>query len=222
MVIYGVAARDRARIMKVGAITLVAMTTLIVCLSIASSSLLPVLNAKAASIVFRNPDTPVSSDPAVARVGNPTGNNEWRLRVWRQTIGTSIQKNFVFGEGFGRPAVAGTRDGEILGITDQRVQVHNGYLTYLLREGIVGLLLFLALVAPAFARAIRGARNFEARHHRMFALALCGALCVYLVDIAFGVIVEGPMAGIPFWLLVGLAYLLPDGVRLRPSSAYRI
>ena len=58
-----------------------------------------------------------------------------------------LQHELLLGEGFGRPAVKDTAVGDLLDITDSRVQVHNAYLTVLMREGILGLIVFFALVA---------------------------------------------------------------------------
>ncbi len=225
MMIWLVSTRDRRRIATVGSIMFLAATTSLLLLSLQGSPVVPALSKKASSIFFKRGDPSGGTPSTAPSIGNPVANNEWRLKVWNQTIHQRIAKSILVGEGFGPPAVAGTKVGNDLHITDRRVQVHNGYLTYLMREGIAGLLAFVVLVLTACNRTVRGARNLEAGLNRTFALALFGALCIYLVDIAFGVIIEGPMAGIPFWLLIGAAFVLPNrsqiasGRRRHPEKA---
>lgn len=155
---------------------------------------------------------------------DPVANSAWRLTAWSETWDRRIRPNIVFGEGFGRPALDGTtiliEDPAIR--DDPRVQVHNGYLTFLLREGVVGLSLFLAFVLLPLRRCIVAARRLPEPEDRLLAMGIAGAILVYLVDIGFGVVIEGPMTALPFWSLVGAGYAAAAYVPLTHPSRHRI
>ena len=72
------------------------------------------------------------------------------------------------------------------------------------RLGFVGLLAFLAIVIQIVLLAIRYAS--EVRKTKSFGsgLALWTALIIILLSACFGVVLEGPMAAIPFWTFLGL------------------
>jgi O-antigen ligase len=203
VVILLISIEKQRRVLSALGATAVTALAVGVLLTFQGSNLPAIFSVKVSSIFFHE-------SSATAAIGvDPVANSYWRLKVWHQTWDTRIGHNLLVGEGFGRPAVAATSLGNVLHVTDSRVQVHNGYLSYLMREGLVGLLAFLAVAGGALVRAIHNARHSADKMQRTFALTLVGALCVYLVDLGLGVIIEGPMGGIPFWFLVGLAYVLP-------------
>ena len=213
VVILLISIEKQRRVLSVLGATAVTALAVGVLLTFQGSNLPAIFGVKVSSIFFHE-------SSATAAIGvDPVANNYWRLKVWHQTWDTRIGHNLLIGDGFGRPAVAGTSLGNVLHITDSRVQVHNGYLSYLMREGLVGLLAFLAVAGGALVRAIHNARHSADKVQRTFALALVGALCVYVVDIGLGVIIEGPMGGIPFWFLVGLAYVLPRAPKSTATGA---
>jgi O-antigen ligase len=188
---------DRARWARATVVGGIVACALVTVLAFTDTRANRILQAELASLAFRASDD--SAD-------NPIGNARWRLTAWNDLVHGRIADNPLVGEGFGRPAL----ETSSVSAPDERVQVHNGYLTYLLREGIAGLSLFLLLVGSAVVRCVRTARFGGEGRERAFALAVLGALCVYLGNIAFAVIIEGPMSAIPFWLLIGVALALPD------------
>jgi O-antigen ligase len=195
---------DRTRLTR-GAVVLAYALVLAASLSAASNARpYRVLESEVSSLLFHSSD---------ASVDNPVGNAKWRLTAWQETLDGRVQDNPVLGEGFGRPAL----DGTSVTRADQRVQLHNGYLTYLLREGIVGLALFLFLTTTALVRCARAAQGSRDPAVRGVSLAVLGSIVVYLGNIGFAVIVEGPMGGIPFWLLVGMGLAMPR-LAVRGSS----
>jgi hypothetical protein len=209
--------RALAMLAVIGVATLAALTT-------AGSPLADELASEAQSFLFK------SAEQTVAATGdNPVGNAEWRLTAWSETWANRIAPNLAVGEGFGRPALQGTSlASEAALLEDTRVQIHNGYLTYLLRGGVLGLGLFLLCVLPPFVALCSFARRSRDRSSRLFALGLVGAVSVYLGDIAFAPVLEGPMGGIPFWFLVGtlhaavLAIRRSEAVvRVAPPTPYR-
>ena len=141
-----------------------------------------------------------------APVGVGTAN--WRIGTWTNALENRLSReNVLLGEGLGVPAFR-----ELIGREGfDRVPFHNGYITYLVKEGIVGLATFLALVLPAAVRAARLARARQTftRSERMFALAVLGGIMVFMGNMMFAAVVETPTAAAAFWLLVGVAYTLP-------------
>jgi hypothetical protein len=203
-----VSSRERGRMLRIGVTTIVALALGVVTLSSVDSHLVSKLTGKAQSFLFHESSTSAT----------PIANSKWRIRIWKQTIHDRIEPNLIAGEGFGRPAVAGTPVGDQVHITDPRTQVHDGYLTYLMRTGLIGFGCFAVLVLIALSRAARAAQRLSRPEERLFALAVFCAICLYLVNIAFGVIVEGPMGGIPFWLFVGTAFFLPRPGQSKQAS----
>lgn len=203
--VWAVARRERATIMRrLAGIASVAILVLGGFAVVAEEYVRPAV-ADAMSFVV-----PSAVEPS-AEVGDPVGNSRWRLDVWRTGWDNRIRENVLVGEGFGRPALVETSasaDG------DERTQFHNGYLSYLLREGLVGLVLFFAIVAVAVSRLVGTVRGPHSPVDRMAALGLAGGIFLYLGNAAFAVILEGPMGGILFWLLLGCAFVRPsDGSR---------
>jgi O-antigen ligase len=200
--LWAVARLDRARLARVATVGVISAAALLTVLALADARAPRLLQAEVVSFLFR---------PSEDSADNAVGNARWRLTAWNDLIDGRIRDNVVFGEGFGRPAL----EESSVTANDERVQAHNGFLTYALREGLVGLAIFLLLVGAGLARCVRAARLTDSARERAFALALLGALCVYLGDIAFAVVIEGPMGGIPFWLLVGLTFMLAPAPQFR-------
>jgi O-antigen ligase len=92
----------------------------------------------------------------------------------------------------------------------RRTPFHNDYLTFLVKEGLVGLIAFCVLIGSAVTRTVFAARApLLDRDDRLFGLAMLGALMVYLGNMVFAPIIVLPYAATLFWLLVGAAFVLP-------------
>jgi hypothetical protein len=200
---------ERSRVVRALATLAVLGVTTLAALTTVGSPLADELASEAQSFLF------TSEEQTIAATGdNPVGNAEWRLTAWSETWTNRIVPNLATGEGFGRPALEGTSLAtEAALLEDTRVQIHNGYLTYLLRGGVLGLGLFLLCVFPPFVALCSFARRSRDRSSRLLALGLVGAVSVYLGDIAFAPVLEGPMGGIPFWFLVGTLHAATLAIR---------
>jgi O-antigen ligase/GT2 family glycosyltransferase len=88
-------------------------------------------------------------------------------------------------------------------ITERPVVVHNTYLQYLAETGLVGLLLFLTLVALSLAASLRAASIFEARGDHSFA-DLSRAIFLALVALLAAGFFFSSGIDNKLWLLLGL------------------
>lgn len=138
-------------------------------------------------------------------------NNRFRLVWWRTIASRVLDENPVFGLGFGYDL---SRDFvstyELIGDDFNTRSPHNILFTILGRMGFVGLALFLGLFAAMTARTLAAARAARRRTEGgERALALWCACWVILVSACFGVVLEGPMGAVVFWILLGLASATP-------------
>ncbi|MDD3179873.1 MAG: O-antigen ligase family protein [Opitutaceae bacterium] len=133
-------------------------------------------------------------------------NNRFRLVWWRQVLQETFAGGPIFGLGWGYDLAAGFSR-EYFGLEDESFTVrspHNILITLFGRSGFLGLASFLAVVAAGAAQgfgAIRRHRDSPA--YGTVALWTGGGL--YFVCACFGVVLEGPMGAIPFWIILGLA-----------------
>lgn len=193
------ARRDRGKVVRSGAFLGLAATVTLLTLTALGSPYASRLENEARSLLFSQ-----SLDEVAATGDDPERNARWRITAWSEVWEARIKPNLLVGEGFGRPALEGTTLATAKDIReDPRVQLHNGYLSYLLRAGVVGLALFFAFVLPPMVRLGRRARSAADRRERMLSLAVLGSLVLFMGDIALAPVIEGPMGGIPFWFLVG-------------------
>lgn len=135
--------------------------------------------------------------------GHKGDNNRFRLIWWNKVIEETWQENPVFGRGFGADLAAGFVQ-EYYPDSDEQFSArspHNVSLTIFGRMGLVGLALWLIVLA---ALARRGWHTLR-RQDDPAGWALWGSLAIVLVSASFGVVLEGPMGAVPFWILAGLA-----------------
>ena len=138
---------------------------------------------------------------------------EWRLRWWRTIVGYTFGgEHFLFGKGFG--VNLANADGFRVDAEGALRSPHNAHLTVLARAGVPVFLLWLAVqglwiatVARARRRAKRAGRDAWAAFFTVCAVFWVAAL----VNGSFDVYLEGPMGGVWFWTVFGLAMA---GVRL--------
>ena len=134
--------------------------------------------------------------------GYKVDNNRFRL-VWWRTVATDVwNKNPVFGLGFGHDLSA-----TFLREYDQELgeefvarSPHSVAVSALGRLGFAGLGVWLAFGVVFVQRAWRGLGQGDCK-----AAGLWGALIVVATSSLFGVVLEGPMGAVPFWVLLGLA-----------------
>jgi O-antigen ligase len=132
-------------------------------------------------------------------------NNEFRRAFWKIMVDETTTKNPLLGMGFGYNFLPRFEAYYNRGGWEGLRSPHNIFITMYGRLGAVGVLLFGLLAGLIFRDAIRAA--IQVRQGRLARLDLaywCGTV-VFLVSGTFGVVLEGPMGGIPFWTFLGLA-----------------
>ena len=130
-------------------------------------------------------------------------NNRFRLVWWRNVAVETLRTNPTFGLGFGHDLAAGfvreyyPESGEEFATRSP----HNIAVTAFGRLGLVGVLVWAALCFEIVRR------TWRAMHASPEPLgwALWSAVLMILVSATFGVVLEGPMGAVPFWVLLGLA-----------------
>jgi O-antigen ligase len=137
------------------------------------------------------------------------GNNEFRRAFWKTMIEQTTRTNPIFGLGFGYDFLPQFESYYARGSWEGLRSPHNYFVTVYGRMGVVGLLIFGAIVVLMVRHAFVAAVMVRTR--RMAATDFsywCGAL-VLLISGTFGVVLEGPMGAIPFWVFLGLAFSSP-------------
>lgn len=135
------------------------------------------------------------------------GNNEFRAAWWKSVIDETNDKSPVVGLGFGYD-LAKRFLLEYSAVNPYEFDTrspHSILLTVYGRMGIVGILAFSVMVFCIFRAALRCAAAIRSRKLPPADISLwCGAVAI-LVTSCFGVMLEGPMAAIVFWSLLGMA-----------------
>jgi hypothetical protein len=135
----------------------------------------------------------------------------WRVKWWETIIDYTFNGPYFWaGKGFG--VSLAMADGFVVGL-DGNPNVpllrspHNCHFTILARTGVPGLALWLLTVASwsaaMVASMIRARLRGDQAWANFFVLVFCYALG-FLIDATFDVTLEGPMAGIWFWSLIGV------------------
>jgi len=132
-----------------------------------------------------------------------TSTVEWRVEWWREIAGYTFGgPHLVGGKGYG--INLNVDDGHF-GPVDLR-SPHNGHMTVLARSGVVGLLLWLAVLGSWFWMALAGwyrARLAGDNSWTAVWAFLIAYAVAFLVNASFDVYLEGPMGGIWFWCVFG-------------------
>lgn len=134
-------------------------------------------------------------------------NNDFRLVWWKLVLRETWTTNRWFGLGFGYDLQS--RFVEVYYPTDpddfSTRSPHNVLLTIFGRTGLIGAILFggvmLAMIRDTWRLARRGIN--ENLGLQLFAWAI-------LVSACFGVVLEGPMGAVVFWITLGLANSFPE------------
>lgn len=156
----------------------------------------------------------VADDSRIARQAGDTA--EWRLAWWGALMDevTSSPRTLLVGLGFG-PDLAAI--GQIPQSTSRPVRSpHNIVMTLLARTGVLGLGLWLALQTVWLRTLLGGARD-ASRHPEPGAADWMLWLLTYplatLVVASFGVVLEGPYGGIPYFLVLGMGVRAAEQAR---------
>ncbi|MDB4473831.1 O-antigen ligase family protein [Opitutaceae bacterium] len=153
---------------------------------------------------------------AVVSVTDPTGqgvyrgaessvkgdNNLFRWVWWKLAISEAWHSSPIFGLGFGYDISAQFSREYFAGMANDFTarSPHSIFVTVFARMGLVGLSLFLGIVALVFHYTRNALISSES--HELGAWA--GAWAI-LASASFGVVLEGPMGAIVFWILLGIA-----------------
>jgi hypothetical protein len=139
-------------------------------------------------------------------------NSRFRIAWWTAVVEEVYERNLFFGIGFGEPIALKrfVSTYELpLDIEDDEAVVrspHSIAFTLFGRFGLVGaawVLVFLGAIINLAWRSVRAVHRGVMSYSDLTALAVA---LVVLVTSMFGVVMEGPMGGIPFWTFLGLAY----------------
>lgn len=134
-------------------------------------------------------------------------NKEWRLNWWDEVVGYTFHGPYFWtGKGFG---INLADDDGFQVWRDQSLRSpHSIHMTFLARMGVPGLVLWLALQASWIGSIVFSyLRARRARDQRWAGLFLFfgGFYVASLINASFDVYLEGPMGGIWFWAMFGLA-----------------
>ncbi len=135
-------------------------------------------------------------------------NNRFRLVWWRNVAEETLTTSPVFGLGFGADLARGFVQEYYPEAGDDfsARSPHNIYMTMLGRMGLIGVGILLAIYFMQFRTTLRTARAARRDPGLQDALTLQAACWVVMVSSCFGVVLEGPMGAIPFWIMLGLAH----------------
>jgi hypothetical protein len=164
---------------------------------------------------FPGNDRDVSFQQFTERVASTAGSDvdqdlentkAWRLTWWAKIVSYTLGGEFRWG-GKGYGINVAVDDGFVSGDDDSLRSPHNATMTILARSGVIGLTLWLALLASWFVSLMRALRDAKRHAHREW-YALFGFLIAYslalLVNSSFDVYFEGPAGGIWFWSIIGV------------------
>jgi O-Antigen ligase len=134
-------------------------------------------------------------------------NNEFRTVWWTTVLNETINKNPIFGLGFGYDLSASfvtNYYSNYYSNWDTR-SPHSVWVTLFGRLGIVGWLSFLLIAILIVRSSLRTASLVARGKLPASALAFWTGVIIILGSASFGVVLEGPMGGVLFWSLLGLA-----------------
>lgn len=139
---------------------------------------------------------------------NKGDNNRFRLVWWTEVINETLDTSPVFGLGFGYDLAARFQR-VYYGVFPEDFNArspHSIVITVFARMGAIGLGLFLGIVAQMVVWVWRAARrnNLEQLGPALMATMVFTGAC-------FGVVLEGPMGAVVFWVMLGAAAAISQG-----------
>ena len=135
-------------------------------------------------------------------------NNLFRLVWWKNVAEETLATAPVMGQGFGADLTRGFLM-EYYATSNEDFSArspHNIFMTTLGRMGLVGVAVLLAIYFVQGRITARVAREARTDPTRQDAMTLQAAVWVVMVSSCLGVVLEGPMGAIPFWIMLGLAH----------------
>jgi hypothetical protein len=188
----------------------------VIVVALFSIAFLQLSNIHVKSDLFRNLSDKVSSIVDISGTGHYHGdigdtsaaNNQFRTVWWTTVFNETMQKGPFFGLGFGYDLTSSfmrayfPTGGEDTASTRSP---HSIIFTVLGRMGLIGLASFLIIVFLIARMALSAARAVARREQPEKNLISWCAVITLLVAAMVGVVLEGPMGGILFWSLLGLA-----------------
>ena len=147
----------------------------------------------------------VASAAGASADENLEGTKVWRLIWWGKIVSYTIGGEYRWlGKGYG--INIGLEDG-MIAEDDETRSPHNVTMTVLARSGVIGLVLWLALLGSWYLTLVRAMRHAKRRNDRewyaVFAVLIAYCLAL-LVNGTFDVYLEGPAGGIWFWSVLGI------------------
>ena len=135
-------------------------------------------------------------------------NNRFRLVWWRTVWEETTAQAPIFGLGFGYDLARGfvASYNPMMGDDFTVRSPHSIVFTTLGRMGFVGLGVFLLIVITLLSLGLRAAQATRNGLLSDEAITLHAVCWVVLVSACFGVVLEGPMGAIPFWIILALAH----------------
>ena len=135
-------------------------------------------------------------------------NNQFRLVWWESVINETMDKAPVFGLGFGYDLAK-----RFLINYETTINVfefdtrspHSIWITVLGRMGLLGIICFTLMGVIIVREAVRTARRVARGQAEPATLGHWCAVVILIGSASFGVVLEGPMGGILFWSVLGLA-----------------
>lgn len=142
---------------------------------------------------------------------NLDGTKQWRLGWWQAIRDYTVHGPYFWtGKGFGINLAEA--DGFVVGLERGGPTLrspHSVHMTYLGRGGVPGLALWLLAIGSWTIALLRAAhlawRRGDLDWARYFVFLVC-YLASIVIDASFDVALEGPMLGIPFWILFGIGF----------------
>lgn len=128
-------------------------------------------------------------------------NNLFRTVWWTSVYHETVDKNPVFGLGFGHDLARSFLEQYYADVPDDFTarSPHSIFVSVFGRMGLAGLLSFMAICG------FLATFTWRQRNQNVAVFGTSCAAWVLLASSCFGVVLEGPMGAIPFWILVGLA-----------------
>ncbi len=134
-------------------------------------------------------------------------NNRFRLAWWHSVFDQTMAEGPVFGVGWGADITEPfVRSYQLdLGDDFNTRSPHSILFTVLGRMGLVGFVAFLGVIAAMALRTLQLVRIARTNDDALPTLGWWSVAWVMFVSGCFGVVLEGPMGAVVFWIALGLA-----------------
>ncbi len=138
------------------------------------------------------------------------GTKEWRMEWWHRIFDYTLRGPYFWtGKGFGVNLTMDDGMERNENVFPGLRSPHNSHLTFLARSGVPGFILWSALQLAWLGTMLR--THFHARFAQesvwaAFFAWITAYWLAFMVNAAFDVALEGPVTGIPFWMVWGLGW----------------